>query len=164
MVPTHKFSALANVSALANARSVIIGDASLRPILDVNEKAGFESRLYIPVPDGSVVCVELAPSQTKILLAIASAWHEDEHSDVTDGWRGYRTFDVLGEIYAEIAGRREPIYAEAVRKYVSRVTTKVRNAALSENVPAEVIQALGVIRRPRYGYQIGRNGLEIRGL
>jgi len=71
--PTHKFSALANVSALANARSVIIGDASLRPILDVNEKAGLESRLYIPVPDGSVVCVELAPSQTKILLAIAPA-------------------------------------------------------------------------------------------
>jgi len=44
------------------------------------------------------------------------------------------------------------------------VTTKTRNAALSENVPTEVIPALGVIRRPRHGYQIGRNGLEIRGL
>jgi hypothetical protein len=153
------------LGTLANFSSVIIGDNSLRPILDVNKEAGLVSRLFVRVPNGPTVCVELAPRQTKILLALASAWHDDEHLDTTDAWRrGYRTFDALGEIYAKLTGDRAAIFGEAVRKYASQMTTKVRKAALSEDVLPEVIRKLGIIRRPPYGYQVSDNGIEIRGL
>ncbi len=151
-------------SALANVRSVTIGNALLRPVLDVNEKAGFESLLNVRVPDGPVVCVGLEASHTAILMALASAWHDDMDRATSEGWRGYRTFDDLGVTYAEITGSRKPITGETVRKYVSRITTSLRSAALRESVLQEMALKLDILRRPHFGYQIGCHGLEITGL
>ena len=152
-------------NAPANVTSVIIGDESVRPILDVNVNADLESRLYVRIPGGPDLCVELVPSQTLILLSLASAWHEDAHFGATDDWRrGYRTYDELGEIYSKIKGDREAISSEAVRKYISQITTSIREEAKRKNLFIDVIREVLFVRRPRKGYQIGPDGIEIRGL
>ena len=133
-----------NSRALANVRSVKIRDDSLRPVLEINAKAGFESLLTVRRSDGTLVCVELDASQTAFLMALVSAWHVDKVHGVGEGWRGYRTYDEVGAIYAEITGRREPIEGETVRKYASRISTSLRSPTLCESAVREMARKLNI--------------------
>ena len=137
---------------------ILVGTAHIsRESVDLVRKVIDEER-----PD--CVCVELDASQTAFLMALVSAWHVDKVHGVGEGWRGYRTYDEVGAIYAEITGRREPIEGETVRKYASRISTSLRSPTLCESVVREMARKLNIIRRRRYGYQIGRHGLKITGL